>query len=174
MPDLSSAARRFVVHWGEMGTRWGVNRTVAQIHALLWLSPRPLPAEEICETLLVARSNASTSLRELQGWGLVRVTHELGDRRDFYEALKDPWEAFRIILEERKKREIDPTLEALRACLEEERDKKSGEELYARERMEELLQFFETMDSWYRSIAGLPVNQVKRFVKLGKRIRELL
>lgn len=173
MPELSSAARHFVVHWGEMGTRWGINRTVAQIHALLWLSPEPLTAEEICETLLVARSNASTSLRELQSWELIRVTHVLGDRRDHFDAQKDPWEAFRLILEQRKKREIDPTLEALRSCLEEARGRRT-EEVYARERMEELLEFFETMDSWYHQVAGLPVKQVKRFVKLGRRLRELL
>ena len=96
-----------------MGTRWGINRTVAQVHALLFLSPVPVPADEISTTLAVARSNVSTCLRELQGWGIVRVVHVLGDRRDHFESLKDVWEIFRIVSEERKRREIDPTLRVL-------------------------------------------------------------
>src|SRR5438445_5253484 len=111
---LTPAARRFIVHWGEMGSPWGVNRTVAQIHALLYIAPRALTAEEIAATLSVARSNVSTSLRELQGWGIVRVAHVLGDRRDYFESMRDVWEMFRIILEERKRREGDPTLAVLR------------------------------------------------------------
>src|SRR5882724_10223575 len=100
-----------------MGARWGINRTVAQLHALLYLSPKPLHAEEIAETLGVARSNVSTSLRELQGWGIVRLVHVLGDRRDHFESLKDVWEMFRMVLDERKRREIDPTLAMLRECI---------------------------------------------------------
>src|SRR6188508_1290466 len=119
--SLSPVAERFILHWGEMGTRWGINRTVAQIHALLFLSPRPLHAEAIAGTLGVARSNVSTSLRELQGWGIVRVAHILGDRRDHFESLKDVWEMFRIIVDERKKREADPTLATLREAVAETR-----------------------------------------------------
>src|SRR5437867_3235988 len=103
MPRLSPVVQRFILHWGEMGTRWGVNRTVAQIHALLYVSPRPLPAEEIAETLSVARSNVSTSLRELQSWGIVRVVHVMRDRRDHFESMKDVWEMFQVILGERKR-----------------------------------------------------------------------
>src|SRR5215470_12606433 len=114
---LTPIEQKFILHWGEMGTRWGINRTVAQIHALLFLSPRPLHAEEIAETLAVARSNVSTSLRELQGWGIVRLVHVLGDKRDHFESLKDVWEMFRIVLDERKKREIDPTMHMLRECI---------------------------------------------------------
>src|SRR3979411_2931466 len=134
-PPLSPTAQKFVLHWGEMGTRWGINRTVAQIHALLFVSPRPLPADEIADTLAVARSNVSTSLRELQGWRIVRVVHVLGDRRDHFESLKDVWEMFRIVSEERKRREIDPTLRVLAECVQE---MKSGPESdsYARERLE--------------------------------------
>src|SRR6266849_1589093 len=117
MDQLKPIQQKFVLHWGEMGTRWGINRTVAQIHALLFLSPRPLNAEEIAQTLGVARSNVSTSLRELQGWGIVRLVHVLGDRRDHFESLKDVWEMFRMVLDERKKREIDPTLAMLRECI---------------------------------------------------------
>src|ERR1700682_3404595 len=114
---VSPAVRRFIVHWGEMGSSWGINRTVAQIHALLYIAPRPLTAEEIAATLSVARSNVSTSLRELQGWGIVKVAHVLGDRRDYFESMRDVWEMFRIILEERKRREVDPTLNVLRECV---------------------------------------------------------
>jgi len=113
---LAPTIQKYILHWGEMGTRWGVNRTVAQIHALLFLTNRPLPAEEIADTLGVARSNVSNSLKELQGWGLVRISHVAGDRRDHFVALQDVWEIFRVIVEERKKREIDPTLAVLREC----------------------------------------------------------
>src|SRR3954464_2408665 len=114
MTKLSPVQQKFVLHWGEMGTRWGINRTVAQIHALLFLSEKPLNAEEIAETLGVARSNVSNSLKELQGWGIVRLLHVMGDRRDHFESMKDIWEMFRTILDERKKRETDPTLQLLR------------------------------------------------------------
>src|SRR5207302_10882805 len=119
---LSAAARKFIVHWGEMGSPWGVNRTVAQIHALLYIAPRPLTAEEIAGTLSVARSNVSSRLRELQGWGIVRVAHVLGDRRDHFDSLKDVWQMFEIIVAERKRREVDPTVEMLRSCLDEKTD----------------------------------------------------
>jgi len=105
---LTPVAQKFILHWGEMGTRWGINRTVAQVHALLFLSPRPVPADEISATLAVARSNVSTSLRELQGWRIVRVVHVLGDRRDHFESIKDVWEIFRIVSEERKRRRSIP------------------------------------------------------------------
>src|SRR5919199_754648 len=113
---LTPVVQRFILHWGEMGARWGINRTVAQIHALLYLSQKPLDAEEIAETLGVARSNVSTSLKELLGWGIVRVVHVMGDRRDHFESLKDVWEMFRIIIDERKRREVDPTVAMLRTC----------------------------------------------------------
>src|SRR6185436_17343885 len=113
MPALPPVQEKFILHWGEMGLRWGINRTVAQIHALLYLSPKPLTAEEICDTLGVARSNDSNSLRELQNWGIIKVVHVMGDRRDHFESMKDVWEMFRLVLEQRKKREIDLTLELL-------------------------------------------------------------
>src|SRR5215207_1918313 len=111
---LTPIQQKFILHWGEMGAKWGINRTVAQIHALLYLSDRPLNAEDIATTLGVARSNVSNSLRELQGWGIVKVTHILGDRRDHFESLKDVWQMFRIIVDERRKREADPVLAVLR------------------------------------------------------------
>src|SRR5258708_31205197 len=138
---LSPIAKRFVLHWGEMGTSWGINRTVAQIHALLYISAKPLHAEQIAATLSVARSNVSNSLRELQGWGIVRITHVLGDRRDHFESLKDVWEMFRIIVEERKKREADPVLHMLREAVSEAK-KPGAADAYTRERLADKLQFF--------------------------------
>src|SRR6202022_3718812 len=116
---LTPVEQKFILHWGEMGTRWGINRTVAQVHALLFLAPKPVPADEIAATLAGARSNVSTSLREWQGWGIVHGGHILGDRRDYFESIKDVWEIFRIVSKERKRREIDPTLRVLAECAQE-------------------------------------------------------
>src|SRR5512137_1320928 len=115
--SLPPSVTKFIVHWGEMGARWGINRTVAQIHALLFVSELPLTAEQIAQSLSVARSNVSNSLRELQAWGLVKVVHVLGDRRDHFEALGDAWETLRVILDERKRREVDPMIESVRECV---------------------------------------------------------
>src|SRR5437870_10782693 len=139
MNNLSPVQQKFVLHWGEMGTRWGINRTVAQIHALLYVSEKPLPAEAIAETLAVARSNVSTSLKELQGWGIVKMVHVMGDKRDHFESMKDVWEMFRVVLDERKKREIDPTLNMLRACVQDaEKDKST--DAYTAERLRDLVE----------------------------------
>src|ERR671912_2173084 len=156
---LTAIQQRFVLHWGEMGARWGINRTVAQIHALLFLSPRPLHAEEIAATLGVARSNVSTSLRELQGWGIVRVTHLLGDRRDHFESLKDVWEMFRIIVDERKKREADPVLGMLREAVADAK-KPGAADAYTRERLADMLQFFELISGWIEQTRKLPTPAV--------------
>ena len=173
MEPLGPAAEKFVVHWGEMGTRWGVNRTVAQIHALLYISARPLNAEEIAETLSVARSNVSTSLRELQRWGIVRVTHVLGDRRDNFESLQDTWEMIKLILEERKRREIDPTLHVLENCLAES-EKSSKVDPRVRERLQSMLGLFQTTDSWFREIMRLPAADVKRLMRMSQQVRKIL
>jgi len=170
MEALGPAARRFVVHWGEMGARWGVNRTVAQIHALLYVSPKPLAAEQIAQTLSVARSNVSTSLRELQRWGIVKVSHALGDRRDYFESLQDTWDMTKVILAERKRREIDPTLPVLEACLEE---CESADPQVA-ERLSNMLDLFRTMDEWHKDIMSLPSSQLKRLVGMRQKVRKLL
>src|SRR3954466_13341953 len=162
---LTPVTQKFILHWGEMGARWGVNRTVAQIHALLYISPKPLNAEEIAETLGVARSNVSTSLKELQGWGIVRIAHVMGDRRDHFESMKDVWEMFRVILDERKKRETDPTLHMLRECVADA--KKPGSDTYTRQRLDDMLQFFELMTHWYESTRKMPTPAVLKFVKMG-------
>ncbi len=174
MIELSPVQQKFVLHWGEMGTRWGINRTVAQVHALLFISAQPLPADEIVEALSVARSNVSTSIRELQGWGIVRVVHVMGDRRDHFESLKDVYEMFRIIVEERKKREIDPTLAILRECLAEAEKSKLPKDAITKERLHELLGFFETMTSWYSQMRLLPTTLLLKGVKLGDKVFKLL
>ena len=173
MAALTPVTQKFILHWGEMGTRWGVNRTVAQIHALLYVSGKAMAAEEIAETLSVARSNVSTSLKELQGWGVVRVVHVLGDRRDHFESMKDVWEMFRVVLDERKRREIDPTLAVLRDCVA-EAERAGAPERQAKERLSHMLEFFETMSGWYEQMRRLPTAGVIRFVKMGDRIRKLL
>ena len=166
MEHLSPVATKFILHWGEMGTRWGINRTVAQIHALLFLSPKPLNAEQLAEALSVARSNVSTSLRELQSWGVIKVVHVMGDRRDHFESIKDVWELFRVVLDERKRREVDPTLTILRDCVI-EAEKAGGAETYARERLSDLLEFFETTTAWYGQIRRLPTAMMVKFIKMG-------
>jgi DNA-binding transcriptional regulator GbsR (MarR family) len=173
MPVLTPITTRFILHWGEMGTRWGINRTVAQIHALLFVSPKPLQAEEIADTLSVARSNVSTSLKELQSWGIVRVVHVLGDRRDHFESIKDVWELYRQVMDERKRREIDPTLTMLRDCVM-DAEKGPADDKYAKERLAELLNFFETMTDWYEQMKRLPTPSLLKLVRLGEKIRKLL
>jgi DNA-binding transcriptional regulator GbsR (MarR family) len=155
-----------------MGARWGINRTVAQIHALLYLSPRPMHAEEIAATLAVARSNVSNSLRELQGWGIVRVAHVLGDRRDHFESLKEVWQMFEIIIAERKRREVDPTLEMLRGCLVEQQQAKADN--YTTERITAMLDFFETMTGFYSDLQRLPKGVLTGVNRLRRKVKKLL
>jgi len=173
--ELTPVMQKFILHWGEMGARWGINRTVGQIHALLYLSPRPLNAEEIAETLGVARSNVSTSIKELQNWGIVRVAHVMGDRRDHFESMKDVWEMFRVILDERKKRETDPTLQLLRELNAEakEKDAAGGAEPHVRERLAEILGFFELMTDWYEKTRKMSTPAVIRFCKLGDKVAKM-
>jgi len=170
---LTPVAQKFILHWGEMGTKWGINRTVAQVHALLFLSPRPVPADQIAETLSVARSNVSTSLRELQGWGIVRVVHVLGDRRDHFETFKDVWEIFRTVSEERKRREIDPTLRVLGECVEELKSTPDGD-VHTRERLESMLEFLTTMSGLFEEVLRMPVGALKGVGKLRGKVITLL
>jgi DNA-binding transcriptional regulator GbsR (MarR family) len=169
---LTNIQQQFILHWGEMGTRWGINRTVAQIHALLFLSPKPLPAEEIAETLNVARSNVSTSIRELETWGIVRAVHVLGERREHYESMKDVWEMFRIIVEQRKRREVDPTLQLLRRCL---ANSEGGTvDSYTRERLENMTEFFEAATSAYEEVGQVSSGTLRRVLGMRGKIRRLL
>ncbi|MFK5924558.1 MAG: MarR family transcriptional regulator [Verrucomicrobiota bacterium] len=168
MESLSEVAQKFVLHWGEMGTRWGINRTVAQIHALLFLAEHPLDAEEICEVLGVARSNVSNSLKELQNWGIVKVVHLQGDRRDHFESMKDVYEMFRVIVAERKRREIDPTVLTLRTCVAESDE--GGMDEYGKERLKHLLDFFETTTDFYDQANRLPTKAAVKAIKMGDKL----
>jgi len=170
---LTDTMQRYIVHWGEMGSRWGMNRSVAQIHALLYLAEKPLHADEIGETLGIARSNVSTGLKELMSWDLVQVTHVLGDRRDFFTAQHDTWEVIRVIMEGRKRREIDPTLAALRECaalLEKDRETPAA----VRERITTQLEFLETLTRWYDSVKRLPRKTLLKMMRMGERIAKVI
>ena len=173
MTTITPIMERYILHWGEMGTRWGVNRTISQIHALLYLSEDPLNAEEISALLSVARSNVSNSLKELQSLGLVEITHRLGDRRDYFTAKHDTWEMLLTIVEGRKAREIDPTLSMLRQCVLEMEDDKETPEV-TRARIEQMLQFMTTMTDWYDQVKTLSRPTLITLMKMGKTVGSLL
>lgn len=170
--DLTPTLSRFVLHWGEMGARWGVNRSVAQIHALLYVTGRPMHADEICETLAIARSNVSTSLRELQGWNLVRLVHLSADRRDHYDTSTHVWELMRTIARERQRREIAPTMVVLRELLAD--DAMAREPAAVRRRMEETLELLETLTAWGEEMLKLDTETLTKVLKLGARIKKLI
>jgi DNA-binding transcriptional regulator GbsR (MarR family) len=170
---LTDTMHRYILHWGEMGSRWGMNRSVAQIHALLFLSDQPLNADEIGETLEIARSNISNGLKELLAWELVHVTHVLGDRRDFFSAQHDTWEVIRAIMEGRKKREIDPTLTALRECAAQLKNDKETPAA-VRERIVTQLEFLETVTRWFDAMKRMPRKTLLKMMRMGERIGKLL
>lgn len=170
---LSDTMTRFVLHWGEMGSRWGVNRSVAQIHALLYLSSDPLTAEEIADTLELARSNVSNGLKELQSWELISLAHVMGDRRDHFRAEQDVWEMLRTVIEGRKRREIDPTIELLKGCVEDmegERDTPDD----VRERIAATLEFLDETNRWYEQIGRLPRAILIKLMRMGAKVSKLV
>lgn len=171
--ELPPTERRFILHWGEMGARWGLNRSVAQVHALLYLSPTPLHAEQIQAALGVARSNISTSLKELQSWRVVRLVHLSEDRRDHFECLRDVWEMFRVIADERKRRELDPTLAVLSQCLTEIASDPAARPA-TRERLTELHGFFATIDACHAELRSWPTAAIARAARAAGRFRKLL
>ena len=170
--DLSPTFSRFVLHWGEMGTRWGVNRTVAQIHALLYITGRPMHAEEIADTLGVARSNVSNSIRELQGWNLIKLTHLAGDRRDHFETSTQVWELLRTVVRERQRREIAPTIDVLRELLADPAIAKEPTE--AKLRIRETLELLETLTAWSDEMLKLDTETLTKVLKLGAKIKKLI
>ena len=171
--QLPPAVLQFVLHWGEMGGQWGVNRSVAQIHALLYLSERPLHAEEMSDMLRIARSNISNSLKELMGWKLIRRVPVMGDRRDHYEAEVDLWQMLTRIAQGRKEREIDPAAAALRSCLAEaEGDKRVS--ATARQRLVEMQRFVETLNRWYDQMLGVPPAKIMALIRMGARVVNFL
>jgi DNA-binding transcriptional regulator GbsR (MarR family) len=170
---LTPVMSRFILHWGEMGSRWGINRSVAQVQALLMLSPAALPADEIAETLSVARSNVSTSLKELQGWGLVKTVHVFGDRREHFETLADVWEMALVILRERKRREVDPTVAVLRECAAEAKGGKADTD-HTVKRINELTAFMELSATWAERAQQLSPAAAKRLFGLGDKVFRLV
>lgn len=167
------AARAFILHWGEMGTQWGVNRSVAQVHALLYLAERPLDAETICDALGLARSNVSTALKELQGYSLVRRTHVEGDRRDHFVAETDLWEMLMRISAERKRREIDPTIVLLGELVERiKADPSAPPQLL--ERVGRMHEFISTLGNWYEQVRGLPKPTLVTLMKMGAKVARFI
>jgi DNA-binding transcriptional regulator GbsR (MarR family) len=172
-PDrLTPISRRFVMHWGEMSSRWGINRTVAQIHALLFLSARPMDAEEIAEILVVARSNVSNSLKELLNYKLVTVVHLMGERREHFETSKDVWELVRVIVRERKAREFDPTLTALREYVADADYAKEQKEV--QQRIKETLTLMNTMSDWSEELLRMEPSALVKLMKLGNKVQKFL
>src|SRR5579864_7615337 len=168
---LTNAGREFILHWGEMGTRWGVNRTVAQVHALLYLSAEPLTAEDITEAISVARSNVSTSLRELQNWQLVQATHQMGDRREFFSTSHDVWQLFLTVVQQRVEREIEPTIAALARLATEEPAEKPTEVIA---RIAGMCAFLEELHGWYQQMNKLPPSTLRSLVRMGAGITKWL
>lgn len=170
--ELTDVARKFVVHWGEMGSAWGVNRTVSQIHALLFFHGRPLHAEEISETLGVARSNVSNSLKELVNWKLIRTTQVLGDRRDYFETSSDVWELFRTVVRERKEREFDPTTRMLADLV--AQPGFADESPDAQDRVRETLKLMQALGSWSDEMLRLSPSTLEKVLRLGASVQKFV
>lgn len=168
---LSKVGREFVLHWGEMGSRWGVNRTVAQVHALLYLAAEPMTAEEIGESLSVARSNVSTSLKELQNWDLVQVAQRMGDRRDFFTTSHDVWELFLTVVQQRVEREIEPTIAVLERLAVEARREKEARTIT---RIDAMLAFLKETHGWYEQMKGLPAATLRSLMSVGAGVTQWL
>ena len=168
---LDPVKQEFVLHFGEMGSRWGINRTVGQIYALLFLSSEPMNAEQIVDELGFSRSNVSMGLKELQAWNLVRLKHQLGDRRDYFTTPDDLWEIVRTLIDERKKREIDPTLSKLRSLLITAED---GDDNPTLARIRELNELVELLTGWYEDISEIPTDRLMRLLALGSTVQKVL
>jgi DNA-binding transcriptional regulator GbsR (MarR family) len=169
LPNLN---RQFIAHFGEMGSRWGINRTVGQIYALLFISPRALNADEIAEVLAFSRSNVSMGLKELQSWRLVKLRHQPGDRREYFEAPSDVWEIFRVLAEERRRREIEPTLSMLRMALLEE--PQSEDERHAQQRMREMHDLIDRLMTWFDDVQRLAPETAMRLMGMGSAVTKVL
>jgi DNA-binding transcriptional regulator GbsR (MarR family) len=171
--ELPSPVEQFILHWGDMGSRWGVNRSVSQIHALLYLSERPLTADEISATLGMARSNVSNSLKELLAWNLIRRAPILGDRREHFEAETDVWEMFMRIAAGRKEREIDPAVAMLKTCVADAGRDPTVHDV-AGKRLQEMLKFVEMMERWYAQMLTVPRPRLAALVRLGAKVLSFL
>lgn len=173
MVTLTPVMKKIILHWGEMGSVWGINRTVAQMYALLYLSPDPLTADEISACLSIARSTVSTGLHELQAWGVVKIVNVLGDRRDYFTTMSDIWEIFRVILDERKRREIDPTLEMLQESVEEIQNQ-AGDQTHVADRVNDMLEFFETFTAAYEQFQRVPTSRLKELLRMSNKLTRMI
>ena len=172
MPHLSPLVRSFVSHFGEMGSRWGINRTVGQIYALIFVSPRPLSADEIAQSLEFSRSNVSMGLKELQAWRLVNLRHVAGDRREYFDAPTDAWDIFRTLAEERRRREIEPTLSMLRNALLE--TPSNEEDRIAQDRMKSMHDLIELMTTWFDDVQRMDQKTLAQLMKMGSKVQRFL
>ena len=172
MNTLSPLMRSFIGHFGEMGSRWGINRTVGQIYALIFVSPQPLNADDIAENLEFSRSNVSMGLKELQAWRLVKLKHLPGDRREYFEAPTDAWEIFRTLAEERRRREIEPTLSMLRNALLE--TPASNDDRIAQERMRGMHDLIEMLMTWFDDVQRMDAATLQQLMKMGSKVQRLL
>ena len=170
--NLAPLTQRFVLHFGEMGSRWGINRTVGQIYALLYVSPQALNADEIGDALAFSRSNVSMGLKELQSWSLVRLQHLPNDRREYFQAPEDVWAIFRTLAEERRKREIDPTLSMLREALME--SGVTGDDVHAQTRMRQMHDLIELMTGWLQDVQKMDSATLASLMKMGAKVAKLL
>ncbi len=170
--NLPPLTQKFVLHFGEMGSRWGINRTVGQIYALLYVSARPLNADEVGEALNFSRSNVSMGLKELQSWSLVKLTHQPNDRREYFQAPEDVWAIFRTLAAERRKREIDPTLSMLRDALMEQPS--VAEDIHAQARMKQMHEFIELMTDWMDDVQKMDSNTLVSLMKMGAKVQKLM
>ncbi|HSI60867.1 MAG TPA: GbsR/MarR family transcriptional regulator [Ideonella sp.] len=169
---MTPLVRSFVGHFGEMGSRWGINRTVGQIYALIFVAPQPLNADEIAERLQFSRSNVSMGLKELQAWRLVKLLHQAGDRREYFQAPTDAWEVFRTLAEERRRREIEPTLSMLRNALLEEPS--NEDDRIAQQRMRGMQELIELMTTWFDDVQRLDAQTLGQLMKMGSKVQKLL
>lgn len=170
--NLPPLTQRFVMHFGEMGSRWGINRTVGQIYALLYVSSRPLNADDIGEALGFSRSNVSMGLKELQSWNLVRLFHQPNDRREYFQAPEDMWAIFRTLAAERRKREIDPTLSMLRDALMEQPS--VAEDIHAQERMRQMHGFIDLMTNWLDDVLRMDSATLASLMQMGSKVKKLV
>jgi DNA-binding transcriptional regulator GbsR (MarR family) len=169
---MTPLVQAFVAHFGEMGSRWGINRTVGQIYALLFVSPQPLHADEISEALHISRSNVSISLKELEAWQLVRLTRKPGDRREYYSTLGDVWDIFKAVAAERRRREVEPTLSMLRQALLTPAD--SPADRYAQQRLREMYELAELINNWFDEMQRLSPESLVQLLRMGSRVQKLL
>ena len=170
--SLPSLSQKFVNHFGEMGRRWGINRTVGQIYALLYITKEPLVAETIAELLGFSRSNVSISLKELQSWRLIKMSHQAGDRREYFSSLGDVWDIFRAVAAERHRREIEPTATVLREIMLE--NPASADEIHTQQQIGKMYELFELADASLAELQTFSADDLKRLVKLGSQVRNLL